>query len=155
HAQHVAASLAYLMLHQRDAVGLVTHDTRLRQQIAPRANAKHLLRLLHTLEQTQPGGETSLAPLWHDLAVQLPRRGMLGILSDRSAQTDPLLRALRHFRHQRHEVLLFHVLAPEEIEFPFKKMTQFRNLEAAGHKLLVDPQQLRKEYRKNFDAFCR
>src|SRR5712671_737695 len=60
-AQYVAASLAYLMLHQRDAVGLVTHDTRLRQMIAPKANSKHLLHLLRTLEQTEPGGETSLA----------------------------------------------------------------------------------------------
>jgi uncharacterized protein (DUF58 family) len=155
YAQHVAASLAYLMLHQRDAVGLVTHDTRLRQLLAPRASAKHLLRLLHTLEQTQPGGETSLAPLWHELAGQFPRRGLIVILSDCFDPIGPLLRALRHFRHERHEVLLFHVLAPEEIEFPFQKLTQFRSLEAAGHKLLVDPQQLRKEYLRNFEAFCR
>jgi uncharacterized protein (DUF58 family) len=155
YAQYVAASLAYLMLHQRDAVGLVTHDTRVREVIPPRATAKHLLRVLHTLEQTQPGGETSMAPLWHELAAQLPRRGLVVILSDCFDQLDLLLRALRHFRHQRHEVLLFHVLAPEEIEFPYTKWTQFRNLEVANHKLLVDPQRLRKEYLKNFEAFCR
>jgi uncharacterized protein (DUF58 family) len=154
YAQQVAASLAYLMLHQRDAVGLVVHDTRIRQQIAPRANAKHLLRLLHTLEQTEPGGETSMAPLWHDLAGQLQRRGLVVILSDCFDQVGSLVRAVRHFRHRRHEVILFHVLAPEEIEFPFKKWTQFRNLEILGHKLLADPQQLRKEYLKNFQAFC-
>src|SRR5215831_4161737 len=67
YVQYIAASLAYLMLHQRDAVGLVTHDTRVRQILSPRANAKHLLRVLHTLEQTRPGGETSMAPLWHEL----------------------------------------------------------------------------------------
>jgi uncharacterized protein (DUF58 family) len=154
YAQYIAASLAYLMLHQRDAVGLATLDTRIRHLIAPRANAKHLLRLLHTLEQTRPGGETSMAPLWHELAVQLKRRGLIIILSDCFDQVDPLLRALRHFRHQRHEVLLFHILAPEEIEFPFKKWTQFRNLEVTGNKLLVDPQQLRKEYLRNFQSFC-
>jgi hypothetical protein len=66
-----------------------------------------------------------------------------------------LLRALQHFRHRRHEVLLFHILAPEEIEFPFKKWTQFRNLEIAGHKLLVDPNRLRKEYLQNFQRFCK
>jgi uncharacterized protein (DUF58 family) len=153
-AQYVAASLAYLMLHQRDAVGLVTHDTRLRQMIQPRANAKHLLRLINTLEQTQPGGETSLAPLWHDLVGRMKRRGLIVVLSDCFDQIGPLLRALRHFRHKRHEVLLFHVLAPEELEFPFSRMTQFRNLERDGHRILVDPGQLRKEYRKNFDAFC-
>src|SRR5215470_6422087 len=58
-AQYIAASLAYLMLHQRDAVGLLTHDNKVRQRIAPRANAKHLLRVLYALEQSQPGGETN------------------------------------------------------------------------------------------------
>jgi uncharacterized protein (DUF58 family) len=155
HAQHVAASLAYLMLHQRDAVGLVTHDTRVRQLIPPRANAKHLLRILHTLDQTRPGGETALAPVWHDLAEQLPRRGLVVILSDCFDRVEALVRALRHFRHRRHEVLLFHVLAPEELEFPFARWTQFRNLEVTGHHQLVDPRQLRREYLKNFETFCR
>src|SRR5436305_7083461 len=134
YAQYIAASLAYLMLHQLDAVGLVTHDTKVRQLIKPRANSKHLLRLIGALEETRPGGETSVAPLWHQLAGQLNRRGLVVILSDCFDQLGPLLHALRHFRHQRHEVLLFHILAPDEIEFPFRKMTQFRNLEVAGHK---------------------
>jgi uncharacterized protein (DUF58 family) len=155
YAQYIAASLAYLMLHQRDAVGLVTHDTRVRQMIKPKANSKHLIHLLHLLEQTKPGGETNLAPIWHDLAGQLQRRGLVVIVSDCFDQIGPLMRALQHFRHQRHEVLLFHILAPEEMEFPFKKWTQFRNLEIAADKLLVDPQRLRKEYLQNFNTFCR
>src|SRR5271166_6494815 len=129
YAQYIAASLAYLMLHQLDAVGLVTHDTKVRQHIPPKANTKHLLRLIQLLEGTRPGGETSMAPIWHGLAGQLQRRGLVVILSDCFDQIGPLMHALRHFRHQRHEVLLFHILAPEEIEFPFRKMTQFRNLE--------------------------
>jgi uncharacterized protein (DUF58 family) len=154
-ARYVAASLAYLMLHQRDAVGLTTHDTQIRSLIPPRANSKHLLRVISTLEQTSPGGETALAPLWDRLAEQIKRRGLVVILSDCFGEIAPLQRALLHFRHRRHEVLLFHILAPEEIEFPFKKWTQFRNLEMAGNRLLVDPQQLRKHYRENFDRFCK
>jgi uncharacterized protein (DUF58 family) len=155
YAQYIAASLAYLMLHQRDAVGLATHDTKLRKLIAPRATSKHLLQVLNTLQETKPGGETALAPLWHQLAEQFTRRGLIVVLSDCFDQVPALLRALRHFRHKRHEVLLFHILAPEEVEFPFKRWTQFRNLEVSGHRLLVDPQRLRKEYRQNFDAFCK
>jgi uncharacterized protein (DUF58 family) len=155
YAQYIAASLAYLMLHQLDAVGLVAHDTKVRQMIPPKASSKHLLRLLTTLEQTKPGGETSMAPLWHELAGQLRRRGLVVILSDCFDNLPALMRALRHFRFCRHEVLLFHILAPEEIEFPFRKWTQFRNLEVRDHKLLVDPQQLRKEYLKNFQTFCK
>jgi uncharacterized protein (DUF58 family) len=155
YAQYIAASLAYLMLHQRDAVGLVTHDTKIRQIIKPKASSKHLLRLLRTLEETSPGGETSMAPLWHGLAGEIRRRGLVVILSDCFDRLPALMRALQHFRHERHEILLFHILAPEEMEFPYKKWTQFRNLEVAGHKLLVDPQRLRKEYLKNFNAFCK
>jgi uncharacterized protein (DUF58 family) len=155
YAQYIAASLAYLMLHQLDAVGLVTHDTKVRQIIPPRASSKHLLQLITTLEKTEPGGETTMAALWHELAAQFKRRGMVIILSDCFDQIGPLVRALRHFRHRRHEVLLFHILAPEEIEFPFKKWTQFRNLELRTDKLLVDPQRLRKEYLQNFQLFCK
>jgi uncharacterized protein (DUF58 family) len=155
YAQYLAASLAYLMLHQRDAVGLATHDTKLRQLIPPKANSKHLLHLIQTLEKTAPGGETSMAPLWHQLAERFSRRGLIVILSDCFDQIGPLMKALGHFRHRKHEILLFHVLAPEEIDFPYKKWTQFRNLEVAGHKLLVDPQRLRNEYLKNFQDFCR
>jgi uncharacterized protein (DUF58 family) len=155
YARYVAASLAYLMLHQRDAVGLAAHDTKIRTLIPPRANSKHLLRVLNGLEQTAPGGETGLAPIWHNLAAQLDRRGLIVVLSDCFEEVPALLRALRHFRHKRHEVLLFHVLAPEEIEFPFKKWTQFRNLEIAADRRLVDPNQLRKHYKQNFDRFCK
>ena len=154
YAQYVAASLACLMLHQLDAVGLITHDTKVRQLLPPRASSKHLLHILQTLEQTEPGGETSMAPLWHELAGKLKRRGMVIVLSDCFDQLGPLVRALQHFRHRRHEVILFHILAPEEIEFPFRKWTQFRNLEKPGHRLLVDPQRLRKEYLQNFTDFC-
>lgn len=154
YAQYIAASLAYLMLHQLDAVGLATHDTRVRTMLPPRASSKHLLLLLDALEKTAPGGETSMAPIWHELAGQIKRRGMIIILSDCFDRIELLLRALRHFRFKRHEVILFHILAPEEIEFPFKKWTQFRNLEVSDHKLLVDPQRLRKEYLQNFNSFC-
>ncbi len=93
--------------------------------------------------------------MWHQIADQLKRRGLVIILSDCFDQAADLLRALQHLRHRRHEVVLFHILAPEEIEFPYKKWTQFRNLEVTGHKLLVDPQRLRKEYLTNFERFCK
>jgi uncharacterized protein (DUF58 family) len=153
YAQQVAASLAYLMLQQRDAVGLVTHDTQVRQMLPPRASTKHLLQVLRLLENTRPEGETALAPLWDQIAARISRRGLVILLSDCFDEMSGMLKSLRHFHFRRHEVLLFHVLAPEEIEFPFRKWTQFRNLEDAGHKVLVDPASLRKEYRRNFDRY--
>ena len=154
YAQHVAASLSYLMLHQTDAVGLITLDTRVRDLIPPKATPKHLLRVLTTLEKTLPGGETAMAPLWHELAGHhLKRRGMVLILSDFFDQLDPLMKALQHLRHRNHEVVLLQVLAPEELDFPFKRLTQFRNLEGRDHKVLVDTRRLRDDYLKNFERF--
>jgi len=154
-AQHLAASLAYLMLHQRDAVGLFLHDTELKQVLKPRSYSKHLLRILTMLEKTTPGGETALAPIWHNIANQLKQRSMVVILSDCFGDVSELLKALQHFRHGRHEVLLLHILAGEEIDFPFTKWTQFRNLEVSGDRKLVDPHRLRKEYLANFDRYSR
>jgi uncharacterized protein (DUF58 family) len=156
YAQHVAASLAYLMLQQMDAVGLITLDTKLRSLIPARANPKHLLRVLTTLEKTQPGGETAMAPLWHELAGHhMKRRGMIIILSDFFDRLDDLVRALQHLRHRNHEVVLLHVLAPEELEFPYKRLTQFRSLEGTDHKVLVDARRLRDDYLHNFEKFRR
>jgi uncharacterized protein (DUF58 family) len=154
YAAWVAASLSYLMLHQHDAVGLLLQDHKVRTTLPPRAGSKQLLRILQTLEATRPGGETSMAPLWHELANRVTRKGMIVILSDCFDKLAELLLALRNLRHRRHDVLLLHVLAPEEIEFPFRRMTQFRNLEQPGHKVLLDAAQLRQEYLKNFQAFC-
>jgi uncharacterized protein (DUF58 family) len=154
YAQFLAASLAYLMLHQRDAVGLVTHDNAVRSMLPPRSTSKQLIQILSTLEKTTPGGETNLAPIWDSLAGQLRGRGMIVIFSDCFDPLNQLVHALRHLRHRRHEVLLFHILAPEEIEFPFTKRTQFRHLENANELRLIDPAAVRAEYRKNFDAFC-
>jgi len=154
YAAWVAASLSYLMLHQHDAVGLLVHDHKVRTTLPPHAGSKQLLRILRTLESTQPGAETGLAPLWHELANRVTRKGMIVILSDCFDKLPDLLLALRNLRHRRHDVLLLHVLAPEEIDFPFRRMTQFRNLEQPGQRVLLDAAQLRQEYLKNFQAFC-
>ena len=153
-AQRVAASLAYLMLAQLDAVGLITHDTHIRQVVPPRASSKHLLGLLRALESAAPGGETALAPVWHRLAVHhLKRRGMVILLSDCLDNPAHLTRALQHLRHRGHEVLLFHILAPEEIEFPFDRPTRFRDMERIGDEIRVDARRRRDEYRANFAAY--
>jgi uncharacterized protein (DUF58 family) len=154
YAAWVAASLSYLMLHQHDAVGLLVHDHQVRATLPPHAGSKQLLRVLQSLEATKPGGETGLAPLWHEFANRVARKGMIIILSDCFDKLPELLLALRNLRHRRHDVLLLQVLAPEEIEFPFRRMTQFRDLELPGRKVLLDAVQLRQEYLKNFEAFC-
>ena len=152
-ARQVAASLAYLLLGQLDAVGLLTHDTKTRAFIPPKTTSKHLFMLLNELEHTTNGGETSLGEVWDQIAGQhLKRRGLVILLSDCFDQVSSLTRALRHLRYGRHEVILFHILAPEELEFPFTNPTKFRNLEVKGHEITMDARRLREEYLRNFEA---
>jgi len=87
------------------------------------------------------------------LAERIQRRGLVVILSDGFDALDPLTNALRHLRHRRHEVLFFHTLAPEELEFPFQRPGRFRNLERSEHQVRVDPVSLRANYLERFHAF--
>jgi uncharacterized protein (DUF58 family) len=155
HARQLAAALAYLMIGQRDAVGLATFDREPRAMIPPRSAPGHFSIICKALEEAQVGGETPLSPILHALAERIRRRGLVVILSDGFDKIDDLTSALGHLRHRRHEVLFFHILAPEEEEFPFRRPTRLRNLEAPGHKLRIDPDALRKLYLERFDAFCR
>jgi uncharacterized protein (DUF58 family) len=156
YAQHVAASLTYLMLGQLDAVGLLTHDTKARAYIPPKTSSKHFLTVLRELEKTKTGGETSLGDVWDTIAQQhLKRRGLVILLSDCFDELGPITRALRHLRFRRHEVLLFQILAPEEMEFPFTNPTKFRNLERISDELIVDARRLREEYLKKFEEHRR
>ncbi len=154
HARRLAASLAYLMVSQRDAVGLVTFDDSVRSLIPPRSAPGHFSVLCKALEETKTGGEAPLSGILHTLAERVRRRGLVVILSDGFDKVDELTSALRHLRHRRHEVLFLHVLAPEEEEFPFRRPSRFRNLERTDDTLRVDPNALRAAYLERFGAFC-
>ncbi len=154
HARRLAASLAYLMISQRDAVGLVTFDDSIRAMIPARSAPGHFSVVCKVLEETRTGGETPLSGILHTLAERTRRRGLVIILSDGFDDVDELTSALRHLRHRHHEVLFFHTLAPEEEEFPFRLAARFRNLERLDHSLRVDPVTLRAGYLERFAAFC-
>jgi uncharacterized protein (DUF58 family) len=155
YARGLAAALAYLMISQRDAVGLVTLDAEFRSMIPPRSAPGHFSSLCRALDGAEVGGEASLGGLLDALAGRIKRRGLVVILSDGFDRLGPLTSALRHLRHRRHEVLFLHVLAPEEEEFPFRKPARFRDLEAPGRTLRVNPSALRAAYLEKFGAFCR
>jgi uncharacterized protein (DUF58 family) len=154
HARRLAASLAYLMISQRDAVGLVTFDDAPRALIPPRAAPGHFAVLCKALEEARTGGEAPLGGILHALAGRVKRRGLVVVLSDGFGDLDDLTAALRHLRHRHHEVLFLHVLAPEEEEFPFRRPARFRDLERPGRQPRVDPSALRAAYLERFRAFC-
>jgi uncharacterized protein (DUF58 family) len=139
YATRLAACLTYLMIGQQDSVGLVTFDTHVRKYIPPRSRISHLRVIMDELQRSEPGGETEIGDVFHDLVPKLHRRGLLIILSDLFGDVTALLKALAHFRHARHEILVFQIWDPDELQFPFKSWTQFECLERAGIKHLLDP----------------
>jgi uncharacterized protein (DUF58 family) len=154
YASMLAGAMTYLMLQQRDAVGLVTFDDKVRTYIPPRSTPTHLRAIFNELEKTEIGGETSLGDVFHGLAEKFKKRGLIVIISDMFDNFDAINMALRHFRHKRHEVIVFHVLDQAELEFPFSGWTQFENLENSSEKIFVDPKHLRKMYLKEITGFC-
>lgn len=154
YARQLAAALGYLLLAQRDAVGLVMFDTKVRDRFEPSTNPQNFQRLAKLLEDRAPGAETSLADVFQALIPTLKRRSLIVLLSDCFDRLEPLGAALKHFRHSRHEVVVFHVVAPEEEAFPFSRPTQFRSLERR-QRLLVDPHRIRAQYQERYQQFCR
>jgi uncharacterized protein (DUF58 family) len=152
YAQTVAASLAHLILQQQDSVGLATFDNEIRSLVRASSNPSHLKQLLYVMEHTTAERKTRTGPIFHDLAERLKKRGLVVILSDLFDDVPTMLAGLKHFRHRRHEVILFHVLDPAELDFPYRDTTLFKGLEQFPD-LLTDPRSLRKAYLQEFGRF--
>jgi uncharacterized protein (DUF58 family) len=148
YARYLAAALSYLMIRQQDSVGVLLFDEEIRRFIAPRSAGKHLHVILKELENARPALTTGLADALHRLAERVKRRGLVILMSDLFDDQEKVLHALRHFRHKRNEVVVFHVLDVAEREFAFQREAIFRDMET-GEEMLVRPWEIRGEYRKS------
>lgn len=146
YAQQLAASLAYLILGQQDAVGMVTFDDQPQDQVPAKSRPSHLRALLSALVVDGSKRETDLGGVFHAIAPKLGRRGLVIILSDAMGDVASMARALAQFRSSRHEVLFFQILDPDELDFPFSGRIQFRDLENVDREQTVDAQTLRDAY---------
>jgi uncharacterized protein (DUF58 family) len=116
------------------------------------ANPSHLKQLLYVMENSRAQRKTRTGPIFHDLAERLKRRGLVLILSDLFDDVPSMMAGLKHFRHRRHEVVVFHVLDPAELDFPFRQTTLFRGMEELPD-VLTDPRALRGAYLDEFGKF--
>lgn len=152
YACYLAASLAYLMVRQQDSVGLVVFSDEVKTRFPPHSTATHLDMMLKAMERIEPGGRTNLADTFHALAQNIKKRGLLIVLSDLYDDERSVLSALRHFRHKRHEVIVFHIFDHDELAFPFNRLIEFRDIET-GERLQVDPRYAREEYLRQVKGF--
>lgn len=153
YARILTAALSWLLLSQRDSVGLITFDSQVREQLKSSSNRDAYRQIIHILEQAKPGKDTSLAAIIESTLSTIKRRSLLLLISDCFDSLEALQAALQRCRHAKHEVIIFRIAAPEEIDFPFERPTQFHNLEDVDHRLLVDPVRLRKEYLQQYEEF--
>ena len=153
YACYCAASLAYLMIQQRDAVGLATFDHEIHTRITPSSRRSQLNLLLSKLDECVPGSDTDLSETLHELAERVRRRGLIVLFSDLLDEQAAVINALQHFRHRKHEVLVFHVMDPAEVNLPFQGVTRFRDMESP-RELLANPALLREQYVERFKAFA-
>jgi len=141
----LAASISYLLIRQQDAVGMCLFDDAVRAMIPHRSVRKHLWFLLSNLERLEAGAETQISPALHYIAERVKRRGLIVLISDLMDDPEQVLMGLKHFRHRQHEVIVFHVVDPRELDLDYRDEVEFRDLET-DRKLRVEPQFIREEY---------
>ncbi len=154
YACFIAATLAYLFLHQRDSVGCFLFDDQVRNQLPPSSSTKHFQQITTTLKQSTPGGETQLSNVLGTILSNIRRRSFVIILSDCFDDLEQLLAVFRAYQNKKHEIVLFHIVSPEEETFPFRNSAIFEDLEAKQHRQFVDPYQMRSHYLREYQNFC-
>ncbi|HUY91960.1 MAG TPA: DUF58 domain-containing protein [Pirellulales bacterium] len=149
YAKTAAATLAYFLSLQRDAVGLVTFDERIQEHLPARYRPGHLHHIMLGLERSLAGKETRLGPPLEQIAKTAAKRGLIVLVSDLLAPIESLETQLGYLRSRGHEVVVLRVLDPAEIDFRFDEAALFHDLES-GRELYIDPQATRQRYLARF-----
>ena len=141
----LAASLAYLMHRQRDATGLIEFDDRIRGRLPASARPGHLHAILLALEKVAPGAKSDVGRPLHQLADALGKRSLVVLISDLLDDPDNIVRGLKHLRFRGTDVIVFQVLDPHEIQFPFRGAARFTDVES-DDVVTADPDRVRESY---------
>ncbi|MDD3469878.1 MAG: DUF58 domain-containing protein [Thermoguttaceae bacterium] len=149
---HLAATLAYLMTRQQDAVGLTVFDTAIRLDCPSRSSPQHFHEMMEQLETIQPAHQTQVAEVLNLLADRFKKRNLIVLISDLYDDPELVLRSLCHFRYRKHELIVFHVLDRSELEFPFDESMAFYDLET-NERMKIDPTAVRGGYLEAMGEF--
>jgi len=148
----IAAALASLLLQQRDSVGLALFNDGIRTFLPAAGTPSHLREMLRQLERPETAPRTSVSHTFHDLAERIKRRSLIIVLSDLFDDPQQIMKGLQHFRHRKHEAIVFHIVDRDELTFPFKENVVFEGMEGEGQ-LPAEPNALRREYLSLFEEY--
>ncbi len=152
YACSIAACLSLLLLRQQDAVSLSTFDSTLRNRVRSRSQQTHLNAILAALQAENPQEKTDIYGILRQIAEEKSEKGMVVLISDLFTPREDLFRGLRLLRKRGHDVLIFHVLDDQELDFDFTGTTKFEGLEETGE-LVCDPRSLREGYQQALGNF--
>ena len=142
---YLSAALTHLLLRQNDAVGLVLFDNAVRTYLPPKARPTQFRRVLDILEPEAATSDTDMGKVLNETAERIGRRGLVILISDLIDEPEKIANGLGHFRHDKHEVLVFHVLDDAELTFPYDRLTRFKDMEGAG-RIVANAKSLRNRY---------
>ena len=152
YSKYLAAALSYLILNQRDSVGLSVFDSEMRAHLPPRSAMSIILQIEKILKEITPTPKTSIAKQLNDIALQIKRRSFVILISDLFSDVGDIMRGLQRLRYGGHNVIVFHTLDPHELKFPFKGTWQFDGLEGE-EELITQPERIREDYLTNLNAY--
>jgi len=152
YGRRLIATLGYLASQQGDAVGLACVAKSIVRQVPPKRNPAHLRVLFDLLEAARPQGETQLAAVLHELAETIQQRALVVIVSDLFLEPAVLGRCFQHLRFRRHDVAVFHLLDPLELDFNFRRPMRFLDMEG-GPAIFAEPSDIAARYQRALDEY--
>lgn len=151
-AKRIAATLSYLIVNQGDSVGLSCCNEKLHLEIPPSRRAAQLQAIFESLDGLEPTGDTGLVDALHQIAEKIQQRALVVIISDLFAGTEALADALQHLRYRKHDIAVFHLLDPQEVEFHFERPHRFVDLEDSTT-VVAEPNLIADEYHSALAKF--
>jgi uncharacterized protein (DUF58 family) len=152
YAATIAASLSYLVLQQQDAVGCITFDEKIRMRVPIRSKRNHIHSVIDSLDTQSPSDKTDMYAVMREIAETVPRRGMIMLISDLLGDIEGTIKGLKLLRQRGHDVLVFHVLDDDELDFEFNGAMRFDGLESDDF-LNCNPRALREGYLTALNEF--
>ena len=152
YAKIIAAALSYLMIQQRDALGLCVFDSKIKVKISPKSNKSHLNTILSIMDKIQIGTDTNLASILNSAADKIKKRGLIILISDLLDEPQQVIDALKHFKYNNNEVLVFHTLDEQEIKLNYNNHTIFEDLETK-EQISTEPWHIQKSYNLEVTQF--
>jgi len=152
YGNYLSAALAYLMINKQDGVGLTLFDNQIQKFIPPRSKPSHINTILTHLDTIGSGKDTNVGIVLHEMAERIKKRGLVILISDLFDETENIIKGLKHFRHNKQEIIVFHIMDRKELDFNFTNRTKFKDMET-DEQITTEPWKIRKIYQQSIRSY--